>query len=145
MGQTVRVKLKRVLSKKEIEGMWHEELSMLPGSLPNLLFEVKGQVVTIGWDPRHIAPRSVQEFMKDRFQIAIHRKYGEKFEVRWLDISTGDDCSIHRTDDGSIKCAVHNAFLTPRQPSGDPNPPGPGHVSAWICPVSQTTIMEAEL
>jgi hypothetical protein len=142
--QTLRVRLERPLSKKEIEAMWEEERRLLPGSLPDLVFDVEGDTVTIGWGPHQLSPRSMQE-VKTPFQIAVHRKYGEKFEVRWLDISTEDECQIHRTDDGRVMCAIHNAFLTPRRVSGDPNPPGAGHVSAWICPASQATIMEADM
>ena len=121
--------------------MWREA----PGNLPNFLFEVNGDIVTVEMDPRHIPPSSIQE-VKTPFQIEVHRKYGEKFEGRWLDISQSDKCSIHRsTDNDAAKCAIHNVFLTGVRVDGNPNPPGPGHIRAWLCPVSRQTMIEADM
>jgi hypothetical protein len=142
--ETVSAKLQRALSKDEIEEMWREAPRGTSGSLPNFLFEVNGDIVTVEMDPRHIPPRSIQE-VKTAFQIEVHRKYGEKFEVRWLDISQSDKCSIHRSTDSDAKCAIHNVFLTGVQVDGDPNPPGPGHIRAWLCPISQQTMIEADM
>ena len=143
MKLTLSVKLGRALSQAQIDETWQAERTLAPFSLPNLLFEVKGDVVTITWDPRHIAPRSMQE-IKTPFQNAIKRKFGENFEVRWLDISRSAECSMHRTEDGRAMCAIHNVFLTPLRVCGDLNPPEPGHVSEWLCPTSRTTLLEAD-
>ena len=144
MKSTVRVKLGRALPKREIEETWDDERRLVPLSLPNLFFEVEADVVAIKWDPRHIPPRSMQE-IKTPFQTAIKRRFGEKFEVRWLDISPSEECSIHRTDDGNVRCAIHNVLLMPRALSGDSNPPGSGHVSAWVCPTSGAALLEGEM
>ena len=53
-------------------------------------------------------------------------------------------CSFDRDDDDTPICRFH------RQPlnslvlhSVDQNPPGAGHFSAWICPVSNETVYDA--
>jgi hypothetical protein len=53
-------------------------------------------------------------------------------------------CSFARGEDGNPVCSYHRKPLTQMAVHGDqPNPPGLGHFSAWICPVSSKPIYEA--
>jgi hypothetical protein len=54
------------------------------------------------------------------------------------------DCVIQKRPDGSRLCGLHGKPLQERDMSGPANPPGPGHLSAWICPDSGKTLIEIE-
>lgn len=42
------------------------------------------------------------------------------------------------------RCAVHGCELTPLALAGAANPPGMGHLSAWICPASGKQLYDVE-
>ena len=53
-------------------------------------------------------------------------------------------CSFARDENNIPVCSYHRKSLTQLAVHGDqPNPPGPGHFSAWICPASSKTILDA--
>ena len=53
-------------------------------------------------------------------------------------------CGFARGENGTPVCSYHRAELNQLAVHGDqPNPPGPGHFSAWICPVSGKQIYDA--
>jgi len=53
-------------------------------------------------------------------------------------------CSFARGEDNIPVCSYHRKPLTELAVHGDqPNPPGLGHFSAWICPVTSKTILDA--
>jgi len=53
-------------------------------------------------------------------------------------------CSFDRDDDNTPICRLHRRPLNSLAVhSVDPNPPGPGHFSAWICPVSNKQVYDA--
>lgn len=53
------------------------------------------------------------------------------------------DCSIKKTEDDTRVCALHNKPLIEQSMEGN-NPPGIGHMKAWVCLVSKKTLMEVE-
>src|SRR5262245_18061712 len=53
------------------------------------------------------------------------------------------DCVIQKRPDGSRVCAVHGKPLQEQSMSGSANPPGPGHLSAWVCPDSGKTCLRS--
>lgn len=53
-------------------------------------------------------------------------------------------CAFDRGDDDTPICWLHRKPLNQLAVhSMDPNPPGPGHFSAWICPVSNKQVYDA--
>jgi hypothetical protein len=53
-------------------------------------------------------------------------------------------CSFARGENGIPVCSYHRKPLTQLAAQGDqPNPPGLGHFSAWICPVTSKHIFDA--
>jgi len=54
-------------------------------------------------------------------------------------------CSFDRDDQDVPICRLHRHPLNALAVhSMDPNPSGPGHFSAWICPVSNKQVYDAE-
>jgi hypothetical protein len=53
-------------------------------------------------------------------------------------------CSIQVSDDGTRVCGYHRKPLSQLAVHGDPNPPGLGHLSAWVCPESNKPLYETE-
>jgi hypothetical protein len=54
------------------------------------------------------------------------------------------DCVIQKQPDGSRVCALHGKPLQQQNMFGPANPSGPGHLSAWVCPVSGKMLIEME-
>src|SRR5215470_2096092 len=54
------------------------------------------------------------------------------------------DCVIQKQPDGSRSCAVHGKPLQQQNMFGPANPSGPGHLSAWVCPVTGKMLIEME-
>jgi hypothetical protein len=52
-------------------------------------------------------------------------------------------CGFQESDQGPI-CQFHKQPLTQLEMKGDANPEGLGHVTAWICPVSQKQFIHVE-
>ena len=55
-----------------------------------------------------------------------------------------DECKAVRKNDGSFYCETHKSILVQQELTGDMNPPGLGHISAWVCLTSGNTYMEAQ-
>jgi hypothetical protein len=55
-----------------------------------------------------------------------------------------EKCQVLRQNDGSLYCQIHKSSLVRQSLTGDENPPGLGHVSAWVCLPSGNTYMEAQ-
>jgi hypothetical protein len=53
-------------------------------------------------------------------------------------------CRVERTEDGVLICGYHKKPLVQVALHGDPNPPGLGHVSAWLCPESNKTVYQGD-
>lgn len=54
------------------------------------------------------------------------------------------DCVIQKRPDGSRVCGLHGKPLQQQAMFGPATPSGPGHLSAWMCPVSGRTLLEIE-
>jgi hypothetical protein len=53
-------------------------------------------------------------------------------------------CAFERSDDGTPMCRLHQRPLNRLAVHAmDPNPPGLGHFSAWICPASNKPVYDA--
>jgi hypothetical protein len=53
-------------------------------------------------------------------------------------------CAFARDGHGTPICSYHRKQLTQLSVQGhQPNPPGIGHFSAWICPISSSQILDA--
>lgn len=55
-----------------------------------------------------------------------------------------EKCKVVRRSDGSLYCETHKSPLVQQKLSGDMNPSGLGHISAWVCLPSGNTYMEAQ-
>jgi hypothetical protein len=55
-----------------------------------------------------------------------------------------DKCKVVKRGDGSLYRETHKSPLVKQKLSGDVNPSGLGHVSAWVCLPSGNTYMEAQ-
>lgn len=53
-------------------------------------------------------------------------------------------CSIQFDVEGTRVCGYHRRPLSQLAVHGDPNPPGQGHFSAWVCPESNKPLYETE-
>lgn len=53
-------------------------------------------------------------------------------------------CSVARDDDGRAICQYHRQVLQQLELHGEPNPPGLGHISAGICPVSGKSVLTTD-
>lgn len=54
-------------------------------------------------------------------------------------------CWLAHAADSTPICGLHCEPLTELSLHGDANPPGLGHLSAGVCPVSQLPVLAAEL
>jgi hypothetical protein len=54
------------------------------------------------------------------------------------------NCVIQKQPDGSRVCGLHGKPLQPKNMFGPANPSGPGHLSAWVCPVTGKMLIEME-
>ena len=53
-------------------------------------------------------------------------------------------CSIDRSVTGSLVCSSHGEDLIGIITSGEDESPLPGHVTSWLCPVSNEELLEDE-
>jgi hypothetical protein len=59
--------------------------------------------------------------------------------------TTEPKCTFDRDPSGTPICRKHHQPLTQNSVSSAPgsNPPGLGHFTAWVCPVSQENLYDA--
>jgi hypothetical protein len=77
--------------------------------------------------PLSLAPLSFDEAVTDILKIKPEPK-----------------CQIDSTDPKKWKCSVHGRILRERPLAAARNPPGPGHIRAFICPVSDKELRHVE-
>jgi hypothetical protein len=51
---------------------------------------------------------------------------------------------FRKKDSNPPVCGVHSAVLVQKQISIDSNAPGLGHITCYICPVSQAVVQEVD-
>ena len=55
-----------------------------------------------------------------------------------------EKCKIVNQGDGKPYCETHKAALVRQELSGDVNPPGLGHIAAWVCLESGNSHIEGQ-